>query len=755
MSASFSVPPRYLPKAAWRRILRELQTRTAPRKPRAIQVGASIREIAEQLQMRQLPRFFGLFPEQAALLAQFFPEAYQVTLEQADKIKAHRFNLLGSGEVDLGKEIDWHTDFKSGHRWPLEHHTRLTLTRPEGGFDVKVPWELSRFHQVIRLGQAYLYTLDESYAQEIVDQITAWIKANPYEFGVNWAGPMDVAIRVVNWIWGYYFILESKALTTDFLALWLTSLRQHGEYLLKHLEDGWPRTNHLIANLTGLAYLGILFPEFPEASRWRSVGLWRLWSELDRQIYPDGVNYEASTSYHRLVTEMALSVAALCVVNSIEIPETVRARLSAMLDVIMAYTQPDGLAPQIGDADDGRLLPLTVHADPHRPIRDHRHLLALGSLVLERELNEWAGYVDPTRKGWVIAAGDEWQDAFWYFASDAAARFTDVLTQTTPRPEGTTPDMWVDVRPGIRVRARALSRRLVSLEEISVSRGFEAGGLYIMRHEDFQAVINAGGIGQDGAGGHAHNDTFSLTVYAFGCPFLIDPGSYLYTSNPAERDAFRSSAYHNILQVANEEINHLPQGDLFRMVGNTHITVHRWVSQPAYDLFDASHNGYARLKPGVIHRRQIWFDKHAKLWVLHDHVRPTLSAGEKSESECDLTMWFHFAPMPVVLDAANNMIRTRAEEGPNLILLPLGEFPLTASLQDGWYSPAYGIKEQAPVAKFSGRVKLPADLVILLYPHQSQVDFNTVRAAGRAALVNMKKALAPSTRAGTFAVNER
>ncbi len=123
MSAS-SVPPRHLPKAAWRRILRELQTRTAPRKPRAIQIGASVREIAQQLQMRQLPRFFGLFPEQAALLAQFFPEAYQITLEQADKIKAHRFNLLGSGEVDLGKEIDWHTDFKSGHRWPLEHHTR-------------------------------------------------------------------------------------------------------------------------------------------------------------------------------------------------------------------------------------------------------------------------------------------------------------------------------------------------------------------------------------------------------------------------------------------------------------------------------------------------------------------------------------------------------------------------------------------------------------------------------------------------------
>ncbi len=753
MSRPKSIPARDLPNVAWRRILRELRTRTAPHKPRAIKVGASIQEIAEQIRRRQTPRFFGLIPEQASLLLRFFPEAYAMTLEQADKILLHRFDLLGSGGKELGEEIDWHTDFKSGHTWPKEHYTRLKLTSPQGGFDVKVPWELSRFHHAIRLGQAYLYTLDEKYAQEIVKQIRHWIGKNPYEFGVNWAGPMDVAIRAVNWIWAYYFIIESEALDEEFLALWLSSLREHGEYLSKHLEDGWPRTNHLISELCGLAYLGILFPEFSQAAKWKSTGLTRLWEELERQVHPDGLDYEASTSYHRLVTEIALSVVALCIVNGIEVSPVVQARLRSMLNVIMAYTQPDGTAPRIGDADDGRLLPLSVSSDPDRAINDHRHLLALGSLVLERELSEWAGFVDPTQQGWAIAAGREWQDAFWYFPSDAAARLTDVLIQSTQRPEGTASDAWVDVGPGVRVRARALTRDPISVGDVSSSRGFEASGLYIMRHQDFHLVACAGGVGQDGAGGHAHNNTLSLTLCAYGKEFLVDPGSYLYTPNPRLRNAFRSTDYHNTLQVGDEEINPVPEDKLFSLPGVANVTLHQWISQSTHDLFDASHDGYKRLEPGVIHRRQIWFDKKARLWLLHDQVRLADSPeakkddkGPRPEREIEISQWFHFAPMPVRLDRTNNAVRTESTTGANLILLPLGDFPLQATLTRAWISPRYGVRRAAPVAKFSGRVKLPADLVVLLYPYQAKADMKVVRATGREALVNLRKTLTPSSK---------
>lgn len=747
-----SIPAKELPAIAWKRIIREIRSRTAPQKPKAIKVGASIKEIAAEIRERQEPRFFGIIPEQAALIPQFFPEVHYETLNQADQIRAHKFSLLGSGEVDLGWPINWQRDFKNDFTWPLVHHSRLTLTRSKGGIDVKVPWELNRFHHTLRLGQAFLYTWDEAYAREAVNQITHWIKSNPYGFGVNWAGPMDVAIRAVNWIWTYYMLIESEALTEDFLALWLTSFQQHGEYISKHLEDGWPRTNHLIANLCGLAYLGLVFPEFEEASEWKEIGLTRLWEELETQINPDGMDYEASVSYHRLVTEMVLSVAALCVVNQIDIPEVTLARIRAMLDVVMAYTPPSGMAPIIGDADDGRFLPLSVYDDPLRTINDHRHLLALGSIVLERESDVWAGYVEPNRRGWALAAGIEWQDAFWYFATDASARFTETLTARKQRPPGIDLDEWVDVGHGIRVRASALSERVPDLGAVTHSHGFEASGLYVMCGPQAHIVIDAGEIGQGGVGGHAHNDTLSFTMDAYGVPFLIDPGSYLYTSDPEERNRFRSTAYHNTLQIDEHEINDIPQ-ELFRLENNARVVIHRWISNGDYDLLDASHTGYARLSPPLIHRRRWWYEKRSGMLLVNDLVykEPSYTNGNGSNGHAHalsrkIAMRYHFSPARLDVVKEHKALRFRHTlHHAGLIIMSLGDFGLKTQIKKGWHAPSYGIKQANPVMELSGEVSLPLDTVLMFYPYQEDVDYNVVRAAGFNALKAMREALVPGS----------
>ena len=46
-----------------------------------------------------------------------FPRLKENILCQAEEVLKHHFDLLGSGKVDLGPKIDWHRDFKSGHRW--------------------------------------------------------------------------------------------------------------------------------------------------------------------------------------------------------------------------------------------------------------------------------------------------------------------------------------------------------------------------------------------------------------------------------------------------------------------------------------------------------------------------------------------------------------------------------------------------------------------------------------------------------------
>ena len=82
--------------------------------------------------------------------------------------------------------------------------------------DVKVPWELSRFHHLPTFGQAYLLTDDLKYALEFKNQIEDWIKKNPIEMSVNWTCTMDVAIRACNWIIGYYFLKNCPKINKEF-----------------------------------------------------------------------------------------------------------------------------------------------------------------------------------------------------------------------------------------------------------------------------------------------------------------------------------------------------------------------------------------------------------------------------------------------------------------------------------------------------------------------------------------------------------
>src|SRR5687767_13986127 len=93
------IPTRDLPRIAWQRLMRELRTRTAPRKRLETKIGSSIEEIAKHFRTVRRPRFFGLLAEHATLIGRFFPEAQAAAIEEADKIRAHYFDILGSGEV--------------------------------------------------------------------------------------------------------------------------------------------------------------------------------------------------------------------------------------------------------------------------------------------------------------------------------------------------------------------------------------------------------------------------------------------------------------------------------------------------------------------------------------------------------------------------------------------------------------------------------------------------------------------------------
>jgi len=620
--------------------------------------------LAAHFRTRTSPDFF-LSPESRKLLPRIFPtdESRAARLRLADDAARGCFDLLGSGPVDLGNDINWHTDFKTGTTWPPVYFADIDYSDLSQPYDVKVPWELSRAQHFVTLGQAYWLTGDEKYTRAFLAQWQSWQAANPPQVGVNWACTMDVAIRAVNWVWAFYFFKDSPAFTDDLLLAFVKSIFQHGQHILRNLEDGPIRGNHYLSDGVGLVYLGLLFPEFKEAARWRKKGLEILFGEMRHQVYPDGADFEASIPYHRLVLELFLSPILLCRRNGVSVPDDVLARLEKMFEFVLAYTKPDGTAPILGDADDGRLLRLS-QPGLDREFSDHRYLLAIGAVLFNR--------ADFGR-----AAGDCWEEALWLLGQ------------------------------------RATEFRVAELPaaEPAASAHFPDAGIFVMRHAAYYLLLDAGPNGQDGNGGHAHNDLFSFELYAGDKSFIVDPGAYVYTADYRARNLFRSTAYHNTVQVDGREICPLADDALFTLTGDPTVTLHRWESTPTHDFLDVEHDGYRRLSQPVFHRRQLYFDKSAGWWIIRD----LLTGDGNHQFELNFHLAAHIPELHFAPD--NRPALFTAVSGTNLALVSLLPHTPPPEVWQGWVSPRYGVRQPAPVVTFRCAGEVPAEFVTALVPH--------------------------------------
>jgi hypothetical protein len=332
-------------------------------------------------------------------------EAAITILQSADLVIKHHFDILGTGLTDWGEQINWHLDVESKRVWPLHYYKRLlhNLTGIKGS-DVKIPWELSRFQHLSPLVQAYHISRNGRFAKEAVQQIADWIDNNPFLYGVNWTCAMEVAIRACNWIWLWWAFKEDPTWTDEFHARFLRSIWQHGWYIDRNLEDkGGIRTNHYLSDVVGLLFLGLMFPGFKDAIKWKEFGVKELVRCMTEMVYPDGVSFENSTAYHRLALELFSYSAVLCKRNGVELPSDFWNRIEKMFEFVMCVTRPDGRMPMVGDADDGRFVIFSKYYDWDR--WDFRYLLSIGAVLFRR-------------KDFKTAGGECHEEVFWLFGGE-------------------------------------------------------------------------------------------------------------------------------------------------------------------------------------------------------------------------------------------------------------------------------------------------------------------------------------------------
>lgn len=476
-------------------------------------------------------------------------EYFKQIIEQAEIYIIHTFDLLGSKPKNLNTKttknnytcIEWHRDFKSGYLYNAnKFYKDIKIKAKSGGPDIKVPWELSRFQHLPILGQAYLITGEEKYAIEIKNQIEDWIDNNKPMFGVNWVCTMDVGIRIANMLIAYEYIRDSNCCNEEFLIKFIKSIYEHANHIMKNLE--WRdelTSNHYLSDIIGILFVSIAVPIFKESQKWKEFAVRELVNEMEKQVYADGMDYEGSTSYHRLVLELFFYSVVLCRNNNIEMPKSFLDKLYKMFDFEYYILKPNGKVPQIGDDDSGRLFKFK-----DREVLEHSYLLCLGSIFFK----------EPKWKRKEFGYDNE---AFWVFGEEGKA-------------------IWDEIN--------------WSCDEIK-SKSFENSGIYIIRNKDIYLAISCGPNGQKSYGGHGHNDKLSFELQVGGKDFIIDPGTYLYTPEPEWRNRFRSTSYHNTLQIDDLEQNEITE-NLFMLKDTANAALIKWENDAGKEIFIGKHSGF-------------------------------------------------------------------------------------------------------------------------------------------------------------------
>lgn len=291
--------------------------------------------------------------------------------EEIIQILSGKISIFGHTTQILHESACWHHDL----RIPPEKNPRIGSTfsfdiavkessdpNPlRQSFDIKYPWERSRFQHLLSLGKTFKENPTRSDLFIFFsNEIESWIHNNPYLYGPCWMNAMEVAIRSTNLIWLLsFFYTEQTAKTYPvFWNKYLSNLLEHANFIANYWEDYDHPNNHYLLNLTGSWYLARFFALHSLFPFGDLAGLWeKVCTGFNKQLNNDGTHYENSTAYHGLVIQSLQHLAQLNTLSQHTLPTELAKKLAQGTQFFAdSFISGTNIQIKIGDDDSGSLV---------------------------------------------------------------------------------------------------------------------------------------------------------------------------------------------------------------------------------------------------------------------------------------------------------------------------------------------------------------------------------------------------------------
>lgn len=590
----------------------------------------------------------------------FLPPARRASLRARPPILPGAVDLRG--RVDLGPRVE-----AAWQRTRQLARGRFALLGREVVFTDHIEWAFAGVPAEWRLAlQCGDYLLDTGLASLEEPEpdgvpytvfrgiVRDWMANNRPGRGVGWL-PYPLSRRIVNWIYAMRLLAPALAADEPFAARLRGNLFRQIHFLERNVARD--RADHqLVANGRALLLAGYFF-DGESAPRWRVLGSDILWAELRNQVREDGGHCERSPTHHTQVLSDYLDILAVMDCAGEDVPPWVEKKVRAMAGFLQRLLLPDGEPP-------------LMHDDALCGVPAVGEILATAAAHFREPSLRLAGN-GPMGVWPYVVVGE-----------DGARRYAALNPTREPR----------------------------------TSRALRRTGYYFLAGPDGdEMVIDAQGISAAHLGGHAHCSIFGYELTVGGRRVIVDSGTAGYEAG-LWRDYFRSTRAHNTVSVDGAEQSEL--WGAFNVAGYAEVGPVRWLVREGLVYFEATHDGFARLAPGLLHARRIFF-LPGRFWCVCDEIRGT------DTHEVESYVHFHPEMRVDVACREGTAFQVHWPEGTmRVIPFETDSVELTTGSLDGspraWYAPALGQSRPAPMLVLRRSGELPLTCGYLLLPRRTE-----------------------------------
>ncbi len=467
-------------------------------------------------------------------------------------LKKKHFDLAKEQMSTYPPETSWILPFINLHGKEVTAYELRHLARQQKSFDIALK---------------FYYTDEDTsclnyFVRQVADLNRAFVAGEYDDAGNGIYESYRAGRRIHNWLFCHNACLASDKYTWQDQLLVIKTLLHHGAQLLKRTKK-FSYGNHHTKGLVALFEIATFLPDFRSADAWKQQALAGLTMHLQKEVNPDGFQFERSVHYHKGDIENYFRVYQLAHINNVSLPDTFKIQFRKLFEALVLLAQPNKRLPVLQD-DTGSYAENNLIDDA----------MAIGTLV----------FADPVFR--YFSTDDIPGDIYWLLTDDQLKLLNDLQEQ----------------RPEI---------GSVALDET---------GYYCMRNgwsKDSEYMTISAGLSRQKPD-HQHGDMLGVVAYANGHEILPNyQVHYKYPDYPFLKNSWTKNValVDSILLGQGWTPNRGGSG--FGKWSNLpQPVVLDWKTDHLYDYFCGSHNAYDSLN--VSYFREIIFIKDG-FWIIRDH----------------------------------------------------------------------------------------------------------------------------------------